>query len=130
MGESDSEDEGHVSTLLVEIWSLRAVVRTERTPCVLVGHNMKALDASKLVHIMKPPALQDELKECVVEFADALPAFRKKIPKYREDTYKQETLVKDLVGEKYSYDDVLYGAHTLHEHKYRMCREGNPPETK
>ena len=84
----------------------------ELSPCILVGHNMRAFDSRKMVQNVQQHGLLGAFKERVVGFMDTLPAFKKNFPG-RTNGYKQETLVKDLIGEEYSGHDAIEDVRAL-----------------
>ena len=74
---------------------------------VLIGHNIASYDLPVLIHSLAQVKMVGAFKEVVCGCLDTLPISRAKVPKQTVSAYKQEVLVKELMGEAFEAHNAL-----------------------
>jgi len=84
----------------------------QNSPVLLVGHNIKNFDSKILIHALTNCELLSDLENATVGFLDTLNLLHKKtLPK--QPSYRQEDLLKNLLGETYSAHSAIHNVIAL-----------------
>jgi len=78
----------------------------QNSPVLLVGHNIKNFDSKILIHALTNCDLLSDFENATFGFLDTLNLFKKTLPK--QPSYRQEDLLKNLLGETYSAHSAIH----------------------
>lgn len=100
------------NTLREVVVSFLAFLRMLRQPLV-VGHNIRRFDCPLLARALDELDLRAEFESCVSGCVDTLPLCRELLKDRRLQSFRQENLVRELLGLDYRAHDALEDVRAL-----------------